>query len=172
MVPVLLPFMGKRIAQGLSMDEGAPGLLFFSVSWLCQRWKAGLFPAVGAGESTEASRLCLSRMLHHTATHTQAKYTAAALRQAPAKGGRLPQLRAAVNRAGAKLTPSQRAAALEEAVEQFRRNNAVVAEFRLPLRSAAAAALRLAAAFWRQLVLAAVVVIAVLVELRRRRQQR
>ncbi|GBF89739.1 hypothetical protein Rsub_02909 [Raphidocelis subcapitata] len=60
----------------------------------------------------------------------------------PGKAGRLPELRAAVNAAGRELAPAARAAALEEGCQQFRLNNAVVAEFLLPAGAAAAAVAR------------------------------
>jgi hypothetical protein len=50
--------------------------------------------------------------------------------QIPDKAGKLAQLRAAVTKAGHQLPDAAlRQALLAEAVEQFRRNNAVVAEF-------------------------------------------
>jgi hypothetical protein len=56
--------------------------------------------------------------------------------QIPDKAGRLAQLRTAVTQAGHQLPDSAlRQALLAEAVEQFKRNNAVVAEFRVGWRA-------------------------------------
>jgi heme oxygenase len=56
--------------------------------------------------------------------------------QIPDKAGKLAQLRAAVTQAGTELPNQQlRQALVSEAVEQFRRNNAVVAEFKVGWRA-------------------------------------
>ncbi|KIZ05645.1 hypothetical protein MNEG_2314 [Monoraphidium neglectum] len=65
--------------------------------------------------------------------------------QVPDKAARLEQLRAAVNEAGSKLSPDAQRACVEQAVEQFHRNNAVVSEFELPLSRTLAALGRAAA---------------------------
>lgn len=87
----------------------------------------------------------------------------------PDKKARLEGLRAAVNAAGRVLPPETREACILEAAEQFRRNNSVVAEFRLPLGSAAAAVgcALVALRAW----LAAVLLVIVAVLAARRHQQ-
>jgi hypothetical protein len=89
--------------------------------------------------------------------------------QIPDKAARLAELRAAVNAAGERLSADQRVACLEEAVETFRRNNAVAAAFRLPLSRAAAAAGRLAWAARAWLLALTVALLAAAAALRARR---
>lgn len=73
------------------------------------------------------------------------------------------ELRAAINTAGRDLPPETFKACIDEAIEQFHRNNAVVGEFRLPLKSAAAAVGRLLAALRMWLLALLVVVLLLLV---------
>jgi len=171
-VPILLPFMGKRIAQGLGLDEKGPGLAFFDVRWLFGGGGCG-----GRGWGWRGCGVVVGGALQFTSPTSPSSTRPNKSRsnnkpkpphndkQIPSKGGRLPQLRAAVNRAGPKLTQEQRTGCLHEAVEQFRRNNAVVKEFRLPLGSAAAALMRAVRAARRLLVAVAMAVFAVVVAL-------
>lgn len=134
-VPVMLPFMGRKVAQGLRLREGGGG--------------GGDAGCGGSAESSSTPGL--------------------AFFEVPGKAARLAELRAAVNRAGEGLTPGQRAACLDEAVQTFKRNNAVAAEFRLPLSCAAAAAGRLAwaARAWIAALLVALLALAAALRARR-----
>ncbi|WIA12136.1 hypothetical protein OEZ86_003119 [Tetradesmus obliquus] len=81
----------------------------------------------------------------------------------PDKAGKLAQLRAAVTHAGGELPSQQlRQSLLAEAVEQFRRNNAVVAEFRVGWRAVLHAALLVLRRSMRYAVVAAAVVVGLL----------
>jgi hypothetical protein len=62
------------------------------------------------------------------------------------KASKLAALRAAVTQAGQEIEPSKRQLLLDEAVEQFRRNNAVVAAFSLGWRPVLHAAQRASSA--------------------------
>jgi heme oxygenase len=117
-VPVTLGFMGQRVAKGLGLpppgaDEAAGG---------------------GRGGAPEPPLLASAGLRFFDLRAT----TAGGLDGREA----LARLRAAVDGAGEKLPPALRRRVVDEAREQFRRNNAVVIEFPLGVRDVGRAAAR------------------------------